>query len=101
VTGGSGNDTLVGFAGGYDKFQDTASGLKGDTISNFVSTDRIDVTDLIPGSATLTAPASGPKTIIAVSSGATKASHLMDGSFTRSGFTLSSDGAGGTIIAHS
>jgi len=100
LTGGGGTDTLIGYAGGYDTFQDTAAGLNGDTITNFVPTDQIDITNLIPGAATLTATPSGANTAVTVVSGGTATSFLMTGSFTRPGFTLAPDGAGGTVITH-
>jgi hypothetical protein len=101
LTGGGGTDTLVGYAGGHDIFQDTAAGLNGDTIKNFLATDQIDITNLIPGSAVLTATSSGTNTAVTVVSGAIKTSFLMAGAFTQSGFAIASDGAGGTFITHS
>jgi hypothetical protein len=101
LTGGSGTDILVGYAGGSDTFQDTAAGLTGDTLRNFVATDEIDITNLVPGTATLTATASGANTAVTVASGTTKASFVMAGSFTQAGFTVAADGTGGTLITHS
>jgi len=101
LTGGAGTDILTGYAGGYDTFQDTAAGLNGDTIRNFLASDQIDITNLIPGTAVLTATASGANTALTVVSGATRTSFLMAGSLTQSSFAITADGAGGTLITHS
>jgi hypothetical protein len=98
LTGGQGTDTLVGYGGGSDIFLDTASGLKGDTLVKFVSTDRIDITNLASATATLTATVSGGRTAVTVISGATRTSFLMTGAFAQSRFSLGSDGAKGTLI---
>jgi Ca2+-binding RTX toxin-like protein len=100
LTGGSGADTLIGYAGGYDTFRDTAAGLSGDTIRNFVAADQIDITNLVPGTAHLTAAASGANTAVTVISGTSKTSFFMAGSFSQSGFAIAADGAGGMIITH-
>ncbi len=44
LTGAAGNDTLTGGAGD-DSFRDTASGLNGDTITEFTGSDKIVITD--------------------------------------------------------
>ena len=49
LTGGTGTDSLIGYAGGYDTFKGTAAGLNGDTIKNFLATDQIDITSLNSG----------------------------------------------------
>jgi hypothetical protein len=54
IDGGPGNDTITGGAGvdtltggtGADTFMDTAAGLNGDTITDFLPGDRIQITDL-------------------------------------------------------
>ncbi len=101
LTGGGGADTLIGYSGGSDVFLDTASGLNGDTIENFLSNDKIDMTDLVVGAATLTATASGSNTLVTVTSGATKSVFTMTGSFSASGFALVTDGHTGTFMTHS
>ena len=101
LTGGGGADTLVGYKGGLDVFRDTAAGLNGDTISGFLASDKIDVTDMGFGGAALTAAAIGGNTAVTVTSGATQTSFTLTGGFSQSGFTLASDGNGGTIITHS
>ena len=52
LTGGSGFDTLTG-GDGADIFRDTASGLNGDTITDLLPGDRIQITDLDLASATI------------------------------------------------
>lgn len=100
LTGGTGTDTLIGYAGGSDTFDGTAADLNGDTIRNFVATDQIDITELVPGSAHLTATASGANTAVTVVSGTTKASFVMTGSFSQSDFVIATDHAGGTLITY-
>jgi Ca2+-binding RTX toxin-like protein len=101
LTGGAGADTLTGYLGGGDIFKDTAAGLNGDTIAGFVASDTIDLTNLASAGATLTTAATGTNTTkVTVVSGATKSSFTMAGSFTSSGFVLTSDGAAGTLLMH-
>jgi hypothetical protein len=45
LTGGAGIDSLTG-GSGVDTFQDTASGLNGDTVADFMLGDRIQITDV-------------------------------------------------------
>ena len=45
LTGGSGIDTLTG-GDDVDRFRDTAAGFNGDTITDFLPGDRIQITDL-------------------------------------------------------
>lgn len=101
LTGGTGTDTLIGYAGGSDTFDGIAADLNGDTIRNFVATDQIDITDLVPGSAHLTATEKGANTAVTVVSGTTKASFVMTGSFSQSDFAIVTDHAGGTLITYS
>jgi hypothetical protein len=100
LTGGTGTDTLVGYAGGNDIFRNTVAGMDGDTIKAFVASDEIDITNLVPGTAHLTASASGANTAVTVVSGAGKTSFLMAGSFSQSGFAIASDGTGGLTVTH-
>ena len=71
LTGGGGADTLIGYSGGFDTFKDTAAHLNGVTISDFVSSDQIDITNLAFAGATLTATASGANTLVTAKSGGT------------------------------
>jgi Ca2+-binding RTX toxin-like protein len=100
LTGGAGVDTLAGYSGGSDLFRDIASGLNGDTINNFLPSDSIDITNLGFTGAVLNATASGANTLVTVTSGATKSSFTLAGSFSTTGFTLASDGSAGTLITH-
>ena len=55
IDGGSGNDILIGGSGtdtltggtGVDVFRDSSAGLNGDTITDFLPGDRIQITDLV------------------------------------------------------
>ncbi|MEA2777276.1 MAG: hypothetical protein QOF90_2682, partial [Acetobacteraceae bacterium] len=100
LTGGKSADTLAGFAGGSDTFLDTAAGLDGDTIRNFVASDRIDITDLGFAAAQLTAVANGGDTEVTVKSGLTTTTFTMTGSLSAGDFHLASDGATGTSVTH-
>ncbi len=53
LTGGTGIDTLIGYAGFGDTFLNTAAGLNGDTIKYFGGSDLIDITNLASGKASL------------------------------------------------
>ncbi len=100
LTGGGGADILAGYPGGFDTFRDTASGLNHDTIQGFLASDQIDVTNLGFASAVLQAVASGANTLVTLTSGATKTSFTMAGSFSTTGFHLASDGGTGTLLTH-
>jgi hypothetical protein len=101
LTGGGGADTLIGFSGGYNTFRDTAANLNGDTISNFINTDTIDLTSMLYSTAeTVTAVAKGANTSVTVTSGTTKSAFTIAGSWSSSGFHLASDGANGTLLTH-
>ena len=101
LTGGGGADTLIGFSGGYDTFRDTAANLNGDTISNFINTDTIDLTNILYGTAeTVSSVTKGANTSVTVTSGTTKSVFTMAGSWSSSGFHLASDGASGTFLTH-
>lgn len=100
LTGGGGADTLIGYSGGFDTFKDTAAHLNGVTISDFVSSDQIDITNLAFAGATLTATASGANTLVTAKSGGTTTKFTIN-SITPAGFTLASDGATGILITHS
>jgi hypothetical protein len=52
ISGGAGTDTLTGGAGA-DTFIDTAANLNGDTITDFLPGDRIEITDLTSASANI------------------------------------------------
>ena len=101
LTGGAGADTLVGFSGGSDIFKDTAANLNNDTIQNFVASDKIDFTNLAYTTTDkVTTAVSGANTKVTVTAGTTKSTFTLAGSFTSSGFQLSSDGATGTFLKY-
>ncbi len=89
---GGGADTLIGYSGGSDAFRGTAASLNGDTIGNFLSSDKIDITDMGFGAAVLTPTASGSDTLVRVTSGVTYSAFTLTGSFSAVGFALASDG---------
>jgi hypothetical protein len=96
LTGGGGQDTLVGYLGGGDIFRDTSADLNGATIINFMANDAIDLTDMAFGTANLTYRPSA--STVTVTSGSHSASISLVGSFSASGFVLTGDGHGGTQI---
>ena len=100
LTGGGGADTLTGFAGGYDVFKDTASGLNGDLIRGFLATDSIDVTNLAYVGAALKVTAGGSNTLVTLSCGAMRSAFTLTGSYSAAGFHLASDNAGGVMLTH-
>jgi hypothetical protein len=100
LTGGAGADTLVGATHGGDTFRDTAAGLNGDTIVNFAGKyDKIDITNFIPGShlGLSYTPDNGQGTLT-VSEGAQSTSITLIGNFSSSSFAAASDGHGGVFI---
>ena len=101
LTGGAGIDNLTGFSGGFDTFRDTAAGLNGDMLRGFVASDRIDLTDMAFGGASLSALTKNGSTTVTVASGAAKSVFTMAGSFSAAGFHLASDGASGVLLTHS
>jgi serralysin len=101
LTGGAGADTLIGFSGGLDTFKDTAANLNGDTISGFVTSDTIDLTNLAYAATDkVTTATSGTNTKVTVTAGTTKSTFTLAGSWSSSGFLLKSDGAAGTFLTH-
>jgi hypothetical protein len=91
----------VGYTGGGDVFSDTAAGLKGDTIQGFLSSDQIDITDMLASTAVLTTAASGANTLVTVVSGTVKTSFLMQGVWDQAGFMRSPDAGNGVVFTHS
>ena len=101
LTGGGGADTLIGFSGGFDIFKDTAAHLNGVTIENFVTSDKIDFTNLTYAATdTVTTAKSGANTKVTVTAGATKSTFTLDGAWSSAGFVLAPDGATGTFLTH-
>jgi hypothetical protein len=102
LTGGAGADTLVGYSGFGDLFQDTMSGLNGDTISKFGGNDLIDITNLARAGASISYSGSTTAGTLSVSQagvGVVSTITLTSGTnLSASLFHLSSDGRGGTYI---
>jgi Ca2+-binding RTX toxin-like protein len=102
LTGGAGTDTLIGYSGFGDLFQDIASGLNGDTIQYFGGNDLIDITNLARSGASLSYTGTSTAGTLSVSqSGVGVVSVITFTSGTNlstSLFHLSSDGHGGTYI---
>ncbi len=95
-------DTLIGYANFGDMFQDTASGLNGDTIQYFGGNDLIDITNLARSGASLSYSGTATAGTLSVSeSGLGVVSTITFASGTNLSaalFHLSSDGHGGTYI---
>jgi Ca2+-binding RTX toxin-like protein len=98
LTGGLGTDTLTASSAGQDTFQDTAAGLNGDTITNFGTSDVIDVTNMLPADLTMLWTQNGSAGTLKLTEGGTTCVITLDGKFTQSSFTSSSDGHGGVFI---
>jgi hypothetical protein len=109
LTGSGGNDLLSGYArttvagGVYTDltFKDKATGLDGDSIQGFSTTDRIDLIDMLPASARLSwQPSAGGFSTLTATDG-THTAHIgvsFPGVIPAGGFVASADGAGGTQI---
>ena len=101
LTGRGGGDTLIGYAGGHDLFQDTLGGMGDALIQGFVSTDHIDITNIAYAGAVITATSSGGMTAMHVVSGTTATRFVMQGSFSQAGFSMAADAGGGILIGDS
>lgn len=101
LSGGLGADTLVGCAGGHTTFMDTALGLNGDLLRNFVATDTIDLTDIAYQGGAPSYRQSGSSGVLTVTDGPHHAAVSLSGNYTASGFHASGDGQGGTLITYS
>ena len=96
VAGGGVGDTLIGFAGFGDTFRDTTANLNGVTIGNFGGNDVLDLTDLLPGSASYSFNAG----TLSVTDGTHAAAISLSGTFNSTGFALHTDGHGGTTVTY-
>jgi hypothetical protein len=101
LTGGAGVDTLIGYGGFGDVFQDTAAGLNTDTIQYFGGNDLIDLTDLARAGASLSYVVSATAGTLSVTAGAISTSILLSGgtNLAQSRFHMTGDGHGGTNIS--
>jgi len=103
LSGGTGQNTLVGFTGGGTTFLDLAAAINGDTIVNFGAvSDVIDITDINYASATYSFVENGAGTAgtLSVSDGTHSASMTLVASFSPVRFHLASDGGTGTAITY-
>jgi hypothetical protein len=96
MTGGGLGDTLTGYAGFGDTFKDTSANLNGVTIGKLGGNDAIDLTDLLPGSASYVFNAG----TLTVTDGTHTAAITLLGSFSTSGFLLQTDNHGGTSVTY-
>ena len=89
-------------AGTDDKgtFSGTTSALAGQTLSDFVSGDSIDLTDLSFASAVLKVATSAKDAVLSVSGGGHVAAITLAGSFAAGDFHKVADGHGGTLISY-
>jgi Ca2+-binding RTX toxin-like protein len=110
LSGGAGSDTLIGHGG--TTFKDTATHINGDTIVDFDKLGNVlDLTDMNPTTlvGTLTVNAAGTSGTLSLTDGTHSASLQLlsqfaaagfSGSLAAAGFSVVSDGAGGTDITH-
>ena len=98
LTGGGGNDTLVGYAGGGDIFRDTAANLTGSTLRNFLPSDSIDLINVAAAQARVSYNAG--TSVLSVTDGYHAAAITLAGSFSASGFSVAADGHGGTSVLY-
>ncbi len=83
-----------------DVFQGTSANIAGAHISNWSSADSIDVTDMMSATARLTVTQTANLDTLTIADGVHTTSFGLTGTFTVSGFHLSSDGHGGTILTY-
>jgi hypothetical protein len=104
LTGGSGQDDFLGFAGGDTTFKDTTAAFNGDTIGNFAAPGSLlDFTDLALKSLSLTFAenSGGTAGVLSVSDGQHAAKLTLTGSFTAADFVAGLDKGGlGTMISY-
>jgi hypothetical protein len=104
LTGGSGQDTFIGFTGGETIFLNTAEAFNGDTIASFASSnDLIDFTDIgfVAGpSVNFVEGGDGMAGTLTVSDGTRSASVTLSGQFDASEFHPASDGNTGTAMTY-
>ncbi len=78
----------------------SAAALNHQTVSQFAAGDAIDVRDLIPGRAAVTATAAATTTLLGFTDGTHAGSVTLDGAFLQTHFTAAADGHGGTLIGY-
>jgi hypothetical protein len=81
-----------------DTLTGTSANMNGLTAFNWANTSSLDITDLSPTAAKLTATAGTSTTSLAFTDGTHSGSLILGASLGQSHFTLASDGHGGTLI---
>jgi hypothetical protein len=81
-----------------DVLAGTTANMTGLTTCNWSNASSLDITDLSPTAAKLTATAGTANTTLAFTDGTHTGSLILGASLTQSHFTLASDGHGGTLI---
>ena len=81
-----------------DEFQGNSANLNGTHIGNWSGTDSIDLTDMLPASAGLTAVQSLNLDTLTITDGIHTSSVSMAGTYAAAAFHLSSDQHGGTLL---
>lgn len=87
-------------SGAGDTFAGPTADLNGARISDWLTNDRLDLTDLSPASVSLSYSVQSGYGLLYISEGAVKANVTFFGSFTASWFHAVSDGQGGTFITY-
>ncbi len=83
-----------------DVFQGSSANVAGAHISNWSGADSLDITDMAPATASLTAVQTPNLAVLTISDGTHTSSVGLTGSFTTGAFHLSSDGHGGTVLTY-
>jgi hypothetical protein len=100
LTGGGGNDRLDD-AGHYGvTFQDTVSGLSGDTLADFTKVDTIDLTGLSSAGASEIYNGTSSAGVLHVASGSSSVDINLSGQITGGSFHIASDTHGGMLITY-
>lgn len=101
LTGGSHDQTFVGFGSGLTTYADSAAAFNGASIRNFSTGDVIDITGLKFGAGTgltFNPDGSGAGDLVVTQGGAFATEIHLFGNFGSGSFSATSDGHGGTLI---
>jgi hypothetical protein len=100
LIGNGGSNTLTGYIGGGDVFQDTSAHFSTDTVVNWTAGDMLDLTDMSP-TGSLSYSGNGTSGKLTVSDGTHTATITFKGNFASHNFgTLTTDGHGGALIGY-
>ena len=83
-----------------DVFQGASANVASAHISNWGAADSLDITDLNPGSATLSVVQTTGLDTLTISDGTHTSSVGLTGTFAAGGFHLAADGHGGTVLSY-